>query len=336
MASKSLLPTTAFRFCDALARGRELLGRNLKLIQNQCVTSESELLLQLAYERSVQQPLSRLDLYSKMNEAIPESVLSLYLDWCERRGEGQILQHLTGLQAFCENYYEVSPDVLIPRPETEGLVRAVIHHYRQCQKEPCLGLEIGLGSGVLSLELLLHYPGLSFLASELSLKALAIARSNASRILGYPGCERLQSVQATDPKDIWLPFKGLLKAQSLDFVISNPPYLVLPGSGAFTLEGEFKSEVEKEVLQHEPHEALFAPAGDPLFFYREIASGAADYLKPGGVIFVEIPHERSKEIESLFARKYTTVKIEKDLNGRDRVLIICSLPPANFLAGAIF
>jgi release factor glutamine methyltransferase len=101
-------------------------------------------------------------------------------------------------------------------------------------------------------------------------------------------------------------FQGKLK-NKVSFIISNPPYLAS------------RSEVDNDVMNHEPHIALFAPENDPLYFYREIAEHADEFLEPGGMVFLECPHERIDAIDRLFGDGWKTHKY-RDLTGRERVL----------------
>lgn len=102
------------------------------------------------------------------------------------RAHGKLLQHLTGVQVFLDHEYEVGPEVLVPRPETEVLVRAAMDQL----KEPQFGLELGIGSGVISIELLSHFESLTILASELSAEARDLALRNRNRILASPSSSR--------------------------------------------------------------------------------------------------------------------------------------------------
>jgi release factor glutamine methyltransferase len=147
------------------------------------------------------------------------------------------------------------------------------------------------------------------LASEISEKASQLAVRNAISILG--SADRLKVVRPDFASDVLKVFSG----KKADFLISNPPYLD-PSSPA---------ETDAEVLKHEPASALFpqTPSGmapDPLYFYREIASGALQLLNPGGSIFLEIASERADKILQLFEPLWN-IQLISDLTGRPRVLI---------------
>ncbi len=269
------------------------------------VEVEARCLIQAAYFQEEGRSLSSFDFYSgAMGEFSPRAAQTA-LQWARQRASGIPLQHLTGVQVFGENEYAVGPEVLIPRPETEILLRSAL--VELATRPPRLGLEIGLGSGVLSIELLAYFPALRILASELTPAARVLARKNAEKILGNAS-DRLQILIADESAHVWEPFEQVGASQA-DFLISNPPYL-----------GEV-SEVTAEVLAHEPREALFAPPQDLLFFYREIAQGARKFIRSSGFVFMEVPHERASDILKLFKKPQWDARILPDLSQRPRVLI---------------
>lgn len=252
---------------------------------------------------------TRLEFYSCMKLEIPNSVADNIVSMAHKRASGIPLQYLTGVQTFLNHEYSVGTGVLIPRPETEVLVTQAIKILSQNSKfqsgENGIGIEIGIGSGILSIELLSRFSSLKMLASDVSEAALTLAKQNALKILGPECSERLELLRADGATDPFRIFEG----RSADFIISNPPYLTSDDS------------IEEEVLTHEPATALFAPNGDPLYFYREIAQKGQAYLKEGGFVFLELPHERSEDIFDLFNRGPWRAEIFPDLTGRPRVLV---------------
>lgn len=245
---------------------------------------------------SPSEPLTRLQLYSR--DEIPAGIAAEAERLARERAEGRLLQHVTGTQAFLDHDYAVDASVLIPRPETELLARAAIEQLR----EPRLGLEVGLGSGVLSIELLAAFPGLRMMASEISPEAAQVAARNAAAILGRADASRLTTLAPRNALDVLEPFPGA----EADFLISNPPYL-LPG------------EAQADVAAAEPALALWAPSGEPLHFYRAIARGASALLRENGFVFLELPPERAPAIAALFSD--WKVELRRDLNGRERILV---------------
>jgi len=219
------------------------------------------------------------------------------------RIDGRPLQYLLGEQYFYGRKFFVDANVLIPRPETEGLVEHCLANLVERKR----GLEIGVGSGAISVTLLAERKDLKMVATELASGALDVAIRNYRTHLGDSdhrlSMHRVRS--DADVLDSWLE----LKAPAFDFLISNPPYLI--GT----------NEAEKQVDEHEPASALYAPKNDPLYFYDQIAKKAPELLNSKGMVFLEIPHERADEILTLFRASGFKSKLEKDLNQRARYLI---------------
>lgn len=286
----------------------EVLGRIQKF---SLPAHEAELILLSVYRQITSKNLSRLDLLIRVQDLIPSLTIEVEaLCLAELRASGFPLQYLLGTQTFLDHEYQVGPGVLIPRPETEGLLLEAVNEMKIALSVPSLGFEVGLGSGILSIELLATFAGLKMVASEISPVAQGYAHKNAKQILGNQYSERLSIIQVTDPAEVLEPFSstGLLA----DFLISNPPYLD---------EEDCLAEVEKQVLAHEPREALFPRKSEGvLHFYEEIASKAQHYLKPRGKVFLEIPHERSEAIADLFVLPKWKTRRVQDLSQRDRIL----------------
>ncbi len=306
---------------NALNKCKEALSQSTYLLQRDCIDSEAEVIVQSAYRFTTGKKLSRLELYSIPNHEFTEEILSHIQSLTKSRACGVPLQHLTGVQSFFEHEYEINSDALIPRPETEILVQEVILN----QTNPMLGLELGLGSGIISIELLHHFPQLKMLASELSVKAAELATRNAERILGKGGNQagRLEIISIAEAYFVLEPFQKILVEKKADLIVSNPPYLAK------------NDEIEEEVLNHEPHCALFPPTDsanneDALFFYRKIARQAVALLSFSGMIYLEIPSTRAAQIESLFLKEGWLVEIKKDLSSRERVLIAKRNPRRNY------
>lgn len=233
------------------------------------------------------------------------------------RIKGTPLQHITGNQFFFEHEYTVNSHVLIPRPETEILISQVIDYARKTWKSAAFRFaELGLGSGILSAEILYHFKTAIGLASEVSPQAIALARDNLDRVLGNGNWENRFSI--IEPGDTHIGFEIFEDYKPMDLIVSNPPYVSV------------NDEIEAEVLRHEPHTALFpmlggANAGEkenPNYFYESFLHHHKKILKPDGVVFFEIPHERATEIEHEFQNAgFTQISIIPDLTGRSRVLM---------------
>jgi release factor glutamine methyltransferase len=297
------LPRT---FEEALKISEQVLSQRAELVQRGVIQTESEQLVIGAYRKATgrSRTFSRNDLYMRVMEEFPKTAGILLVDYAQRRAEGQILQYILGYQYFFNHEYLVTSDVLVPRPETEILVLEVIKEFKRRVSGPTRGLELGLGSGIISIELLKSFSSLNMDATEVSTGAIAVAHQNAAKILGEESVSRLLIHQTREREG----FEGLsLSKGTFDFIVSNPPYLV----GA--------QETEQEVGAFEPHLALFAPVEDPLYYYRKLVEQSPTLLMSGGYLFCEIPHEREKEIIKLFQSRYQT-EVVLDLNERARVI----------------
>lgn len=233
------------------------------------------------------------------------------------RIKGIPLQHITGNQYFFEHDYSVNSHVLIPRPETEILISNVIDYIKKTWKNsPFRFAELGLGSGVLSSEILFHFKAAIGIASEVSPQAIALARENLDRVVGISNWEERFSI--LEPGDTHIGFEIFEDYKPMDLIVSNPPYVSV------------HDDIEAEVLRHEPHTALFPMIGaanegekeNPNYFYESFLYHHKKILKPDGIAFFEIPHERAQAIEHEFHNAgFTRVSIVNDLTGRARVLI---------------
>lgn len=236
--------------------------------------------------------------------------------WLGERARGVPFQHVVGEAQFLTHRYRVSPAVLIPRPETEALVERILAGLGAPEfvgDTPRLGLEIGVGSGVIAIEMLAAQGSrLHMHATELDPAAAEIAWHNAQRILG-PDARSLELLLADNSAEIWEPIERSAHAYArvrerggYDCIVSNPPYVAT------------ESECEPSVLQYEPRLALFAPTTS--YFYERLADEAAAWLRPEGRLWCELPHERAHSIADLFHARGWGVELSNDLSGRPRVL----------------
>lgn len=207
--------------------------------------------------------ISRIQVYMSHDRPLAAEELQQLRAWVARRGQGEPLAYILGDQDFCGLDLQVTPAVLIPRPETEQLV----DHLAGQLPEGALGVDLGTGSGAIALALLQRRPDLAMWASDLSPQALAVARGNAER-LGLSA--RLRLVEGA-----W--WAAVPAGQDFDFVCSNPPYV----------DPELPELLADDVRRFEPELALFTPPGDPGAPYREICAGLAAHLRPGGWLALE-------------------------------------------------
>ena len=230
-----------------------------------------------------------------------------------RMSSGEPLQYVTGKACFYDREYKVTPDVLIPRPETEVLCRQVVEAMTAgaspLQKRQCALkiLDLCTGSGCIAWTLALEMPGASVTAADVSEDALAVASSQDF-------AEEMSRTGACGPM---FRHADILKAPeilglengSFDVLVSNPPYVMLSE----------KARMRRNVLEHEPELALFVPDDDPLLFYRAVSDWALHFLKPGGLCMVEINEALGMETADVFVSAgFQDVRIVQDLNSRDR------------------
>ncbi len=215
-----------------------------------------------------------------------------------RLDAGEPVQYVTGKALFCNHYFHVEPGVLIPRPETEELVEKIASttgNHAQGLKI----LDIGTGSGCIAISLALY--GADVTAWDISDKALEIARGNAREL----------NAQVTFQKTDILNFKPEYDIL-WDVIVSNPPYICHK-------EAE---DMENNVLDYEPHEALFVPDEKPLLFYDAISDYAVKSLQPDGLLAFEINPLYAKPLqESLLKMGFRDVAIHNDSYGKERFII---------------
>lgn len=204
------------------------------------------------------------------------------------------VQYILGYSYFMDRKFFVSRDVLIPRPETEELVRLVLK--QTGIKKPAI-LDVGVGSGCIGISLALETGVNTFTGLDYKESILDIALKNA----------RAHDVEMKALKVNLLeePFPD----SRFDIIVSNPPYVTAAE----------KKHMLKNVLEYEPENALFVPEEDPLIFYRRISQQAVHAMNPGGMLFFETNEAFGTDIKSLLQDwKFTGVKIQKDIHGKDR------------------
>ena len=206
------------------------------------------------------------------------------------------IQYVLAKAEFMGEWYDVEPGVLIPRPETEELVRWIV------LKETTANiLDIGTGSGCIAITLAAMYPKATVTAWDISEKALKVARTNAIR----------HKVNVLFQQVDILANSQQPKANSYDIIISNPPYIC----------NKEREAMEQNVLDYEPHEALFVPDEDPLLFYRAIAEYGKKALKPDGWLYFEINPLYAEPLrELLHSMSYHDIECKDDQYGKQRMI----------------
>jgi release factor glutamine methyltransferase len=242
----------------------------------------------------------RAALLARGTEALPAEAEARFAALVSERARRRPLQHLIGTQAFWHHEFVVTPDVLVPRPETEVLVEAALDWLRD-RRSPTI-VDVGTGSGCIALSLAAERPDATVHAIDSSAPALEVARENARR-LGLEARVRFHR------GDLLAPLADV--EGGLDLVVSNPPY-VHPADLA---------SLEPEVRDHEPRVALLAPDA-PYGIYRRLAAQARPRLRDGGVLAVEVGRGMAGEVSAvLSAAGFEPPAIRRDLQGIDRAVI---------------
>lgn len=233
---------------------------------------------------------------------IPEEGAARAGEAFERMASGEPLQYVTGEAYFYGRRFSVTPSVLIPRPETEVLCQVVLETSGAGKGSRIL--DLCTGSGCIAWTLALELPGAEVTAVDISDDALKVAS-------GQVFSEEISRTEALRPDFIKADVLDapLTELGRFDVLTSNPPYV---------MESE-KALMRRNVLEHEPHLALFVTDEDPLVFYRAVASWASSILKPDGFAIVEINEALGSETASVFAAAgMTQVRIVEDLAGKER------------------
>lgn len=233
---------------------------------------------------------------------IPEDGVAQARQAFDRMASGEPLQYVTGEAYFYGRRFNVTPAVLIPRPETEILCQSVLSESGAGKGSKIL--DLCTGSGCIAWTLALELPGAEVAAVDISEDALGVAS-------GQDFSEEISRTESHKPHFIKADVLAAPMAElgQFDVLTSNPPYV---------MESE-KALMRRNVLEHEPELALFVTDEDPLIFYRAVASWAVGLLKPGGFGIVEINEALGAETAEVFAGAgMTDVKIVEDLAGKER------------------
>ncbi len=269
-----------------LARGREFLER--KGVGEPRLTAELLVAEGLGYER--------LQLFLALDQPVQEPEVRRARELLVQRAQGTPTAYLRGRREFYGRDFRVGPGVLIPRPETE-LLCDLARERLGAVSRPRL-LDVGTGSGCIAVTLALELQGSEVLAVDRSQRALAYARQNAQLL----GAELV----------LWCgDGLGAVRPQrNLDLIVSNPPYV----------DPAVRGELEPHVRDHEPAEALFAPAGDPDLWVRRLLEEGLPRLRPGGWLLCELGHDQAARALALAGAADCKARVHTDLGGVERVL----------------
>ena len=258
---------------------------------------EAESFFYLILEEKKQ--LKRIDLALHPDLVFSEEEIGVWNAILEQLKQEIPIQYLLGKTSFYGLDFEVNEAVLIPRSETEELVEWILESQKsKVESQKVKILDIGTGSGCIAISLAKNLPDATVFALDVSEDALATAKINAANNL----------VNVTFIHQNILETEDLL--QQFDIIVSNPPYVR-------NLE---KEEIKKNVLENEPHLALFVADNDALVFYKKIAQLAQKNLLPNGQLYFEINQYLGKEMVDLLEKmNFKTVELRKDIYGNDRM-----------------
>ncbi len=248
--------------------------------------------------------IKRIDLALNPAMEMDAMQLSRWRNVLDELKKEKPIQYILGETEFYGLPFLVNENTLIPRPETEELVELIISNNRTIQKSYILKiLDIGTGSGCIGISLAKNIANSQVALLDVSLRALLVARKNAAINKVNVDITHMDIIETTD-----------LNTQ-FDIIVSNPPYVR-------NLE---KAEIKTNVLEYEPHLALFVEDHDALLFYRKIAQLAKKNLSENGQLYFEINQYLGKEtVELLENLGFKNIKLKKDVYGNDR-MISCSL-----------
>ena len=254
--------------------------------------------------------IDRVGLFLKAEEEVDSETEEKYLELIAKRASRIPLQHITGVQEFMGYSFKVNPDVLIPRQDTETLVTEAARIIQNTPREKLSFfeklkgsrewevLDLCCGSGAVGISLAKICGNVRVTATDISESALATAAENARAL-------RIKAKFLQG--NMFEPVRGM----KFDMIVTNPPYI----------RTNMISILQDEVKDHEPLAALDG-GRDGLDFYRIIVEKAAEHLKPGGFLVMEIGHDQGEDLRKMLrdAKKYSPAEVIRDLPGRDRVV----------------
>ncbi|MFA4852825.1 MAG: peptide chain release factor N(5)-glutamine methyltransferase [Bacteroidales bacterium] len=241
---------------------------------------------------------SKSDTVIRREEPVDNSISIKIIDIIKKLKREVPIQYIFGDTEFYGLDLLVSPDVLIPRPETEELADWIIKENKNCKVTI---LDIGTGSGCIAIALKKHIADCTVYACDISENALKVAKQNAVR--------NITDIQFF--KSDILNIKKNMAFPEFDIIVSNPPYI---------RTSEIKL-MKGNVVKHEPHDALFVPDTNPLIFYKAIADFSLNHLRSGGSLYLEVNENLSVETSEMLENNgFCNIQVKKDISGKHRML----------------
>jgi release factor glutamine methyltransferase len=253
-------------------------------------------------------------LYAHPEDEIASQQEERFFSLVARRAGGEPTQYLTGKQEFWGLEFEVTPDVLIPRPETEHVIevaldRLALREIRAGRKQTLSGeglrvADIGTGSGCIAVSLAKDLPGARIVATDISPEALEVAQRNAAR---HKFADQIEFFRANLLEGV---SSSTAARRRFDLIASNPPYIG-------RREGP---TLQREVRDHEPEVALYG-GEEGYELYADLIAQSAEHLEPGGILVLELGHDSLPAVQPLFdSPQWTRVGVTNDLAGGPRVI----------------
>ena len=247
--------------------------------------------------------LKRIELYTQYNQAVGKQELDKLRELVKRAGQHEPIAYLVGKTEFYSMELNVTPDCMIPRPETELLVQRAIEFLRTRNGIQYV-CDLCTGSGCIAVAIAKNFPNARILATDICDAALSVAATNVEK-------HQLQDKITLLSGDLFDPIIPQLDVCKFDLIVCNPPYVS---------SGEYE-KLDKNVKNYEPRLALFA-GEDGMDIYRRIIDKVDSYLKPDAVLILEIGYAQRPAIKELLKQTgiFTEIKIEKDLHNNDRIV----------------
>jgi release factor glutamine methyltransferase len=250
--------------------------------------------------------LNRVDLYLSKDQTLKEKDKKKLDRFLEERASGKPIQYITGSTEFLDLEFKVDPRALIPRPETEMLTLSVIEHFEKEKKEekPLKIIDLGTGSGVIAITLAKDFINSFVYATDIAKDALELASQNAIK-------HRVEDRIEFIPGDLFQPLENKKLQNSIDCIVSNPPYV----------SDDDAENLSKEITDFEPKVALFS-GDDGLNFHKRIVQGSRNYLRSGGLLALEVGWEDGERLVDFIESQASFHKIQtiKDLAGIKRIV----------------
>ncbi len=286
-----------FYVCDALNNGRMLLkNSNIENFKSECLMILSHVLNK-----------NSTFIFTYPKYELKDYEYNQFMTYIDRRCNNEPLQYILGSQEFMGLNFKVNTSVLIPRQDTEILVETVLNNLPSLKEISIL--DIGTGSGCIAISLAHFIKNSYIVALDISKTALEVAYYNACENKVVDKIYFLESNLLSSFEDPNSKLVDIIK-NKFDIIVSNPPYISLD---------EMKT-LDKEVFHFEPHSALYGGI-DGLDFYKKIITQSTNFLKPNGLLTFEVGYNQSMSVSSLMKDTYKDIKIIKDFNKIDRVII---------------